>query len=245
VIEDALRATAHFRKLPDEALSQLAGSFAERELESGVAVYEAGDPADALYVVARGTVVTFRDRAQDGSRPLARLRGGDLVGVADFFDSDQRSETARTTEASVLLRAAGRDLLSFLESHPQVELNLRLAAARDLTARAKISLAVAQRRVVRHRINQDVRLVLPQGAAAQATLIDLSPLGMALRGAPDSWRPGDVVRYRLTWRDRRLGLVGRVAWREDDYVGIELREPTPGIQLELQQTLEQMLSCAA
>ena len=245
MITETLKAAAHFRKLSDEALGQLAERFEERVLGTGEEVYAAGEPADALYVVARGTVVTLRERPTDGGRPMARLQAGDIFGLADYFDSERRSETARTSDDSVVLRGAKRRLTGFLERHPHVELNLRLAAARDLTARAKVTLAVAQRRVVRHRINQEVRLTPGNGASARVTLVDLSTLGMSLRGAPESWQRDEVVRYRLAWNDKRLGLVGRVAWREAEQVGIELRDPTPRQQDELRETLELMLRHAA
>ena len=244
MITETLKAVAHFRKLADEELGQLAKGFVEQAVGAGETVYDAGEPADALFVVVRGTVVTFRERAEAGTRPLARLSGGDIVGVADFFDSDVRSEAARATDEARLLRGARDELLAFLETQPQVELNLRLAAARDLTTRAKIKLAVAQRRVVRHRINLAVELTAG-GDSARATLIDLSTLGMSLRDAPERWRREDTVRYRLAWNDRQLGFVGRVAWREAEQVGIELQNPTPALQARLQETLEQMLSCAA
>lgn len=240
---DALRAVAHFRKLSDEVLGQLAREFAQHDLGAGETVYEVGEPADALYVVVHGTVVTFRDSSPAGT--LARLRSGDLVGVADFFDSELRSEAARTTEESTLLRGARAGLLAFLEKHSPVELNLRLAAARDLTARAKVKLAVAHRRVVRHRINQEVRLAPAQVGSARVTLVDLSTLGMSLRGVPDHWQRDDIVRYRLMWNDKRHRFVGRVAWREAEQVGIELENPSPGQQAEIRETLEQMLRCAA
>lgn len=242
-VNEALRAAAHFRKLSDEALGQLARGFELRKIDAGASVYEPGQPADALFVIVGGTVVTFRD--QDGSRPLARLRDGDIVGVADLFDSEVRHEAAHATEASVLLRGARGDLMEFLTGEPSVELNLRLAAARDLTTRAKVKLAVAHRRVVRHRVNREVELTPSGVGSTPATLIDLSTLGMALRGAPATWRRDDIVRYRLRWHERRLALVGRVAWREAEEAGVELQDPKPEEQLELEAMLEQMLYDAA
>ena len=73
-------------------------------------------------------------------------------------------------------------------------------------------------------------------------LIDLSPYGMSMREAPESWQPEDVVEYRLEWGARRLDMRGRVAWREGDWLGIDLLEPSRELQEELQGMLRAMLS---
>lgn len=238
---EILKQSAHFRNLSAEALARLAEGFGEVRVAADAKVYETGDPVEGLFVVAEGTVVVFRGARGEEGWPVARLCRGDLLGTADLFDSERHSETACALQDSVVLKGDRRRVLKFLADQPEVVLNLRLAAARDLTTRAKIALEVAQRRSVRHRVNRRVR-IQPRGEGAlRPTLIDLSLHGLSLRETPDDWRPGRVLDCRLDWGTWRLDLVGRVVWREDDTVGIDLTRPSRELRDEIGKMLEAML----
>ena len=241
MITEVLRKAAHFRNLPAEDLDRLAETFEEVEVGAEAKVFEAGESVGGLYVVARGTIVVFRGTPDEESWPVARLREGDLLGTADLFDRERHSETACALEDSTVLRGDRSRVLRFLETQPEMTLKLRLAAARDLTTRAKVALEVAHRQSTRHRVNRMVRLQPAGKGALRPTLIDLSPFGMSLRGAPDGWQPGSAVEYRLEWGNRRLDLAGRVAWREGDTVGIDLQGTSHELRAEIGQTLEAML----
>ncbi len=241
MITEVLRKASHFRNLSEEEIGRLAEGFEEIEVGADAAVYEAGQPVDGLFVVARGTVVVFRGARGEESWPVARLCSGDLLGTADLFDSERYSETACALEDSVVMRCDRSRVLRFLEDQPEVVLNLRLAAARDLTTRAKVALEVAHRQSVRHRVNRKVRVQPSNEGALRPTLIDLSAFGMSLRGVPDGWQPGAIVDYRLEWGNRRLDMTARVVWREDDTAGIDLQHPSRELQAEIGQMLEAML----
>ena len=144
MITEILKEAAHFRNLPREALKRLARGFAKVRVPADGKVYEAGEPVEGLFVVAEGTVVVFRGAPGEEGWPVARLCRGDLLGTADLFDSQRHSETACALKDCVVLKGERRWLLDFLADRPDVTLNLRLAAARDLTTRAKIALEVAQ-----------------------------------------------------------------------------------------------------
>ena len=83
---------------------------------------------------------------------------------------------------------------------------------------------------------------MPGIGESSATLVDLATLGMSLRRAPAAWEKDGIVGFRLQWADRCLELRGRIAWREGDYVGIDLGDPSTSLQEELQETLEEMLA---
>lgn len=241
MITEVLKQAAHFRNLSQEALSRLAEGFAEVRVAADGKIYETGDRVEALFVVAEGTVVVFRGAPGEEGWPVARLCRGDLLGTADLFDSERHSETACAFEDSVVLKGDRPRLLECLADQPDVVLNLRLAAARDLTARAKIALEVAQRRSARHRVNRRVR-IRPRGkGAVRPTLIDLSLHGLSLRDTPEDWQPGRILDCRLDWGSWRLDLLGRVVWREGDTVGIDLTRPSRELRDELGKMLEAML----
>lgn len=241
---DVLRSTAHFRGLPPAEIDRLALAFTERRLEAGETLYDVGEPAEAIFVVAEGSVMIFRGLSGESRQPAARLCRGDVVGTADLFDSDRRSETAQATEESLVVGCPKADLLTFLEIHSRIKLNLRLAASRDLAARAGEALAVKQRRATRHRVNQEVVLTGAEIDSVNVTLVDLATLGLSLRGAPDDWQQESRIDCRLEWQDRRLDVRGRIAWREGDYVGIELDSPSEEQQTEILSMLESMLLSA-
>ena len=238
---EIIRKAAHFRNLADGELGRLAECFEEVRVAADATLYRAGDAVEGLFVVAEGTVVVFRGARGEESFPVARLREGDLLGTADLFDSEQHSETACALQDSVVLKGDRRRVLQFLADQPEVVLNLRLAAARDLTTRAKIALEVAQRRSVRHRVNRKVRIEPRGQGTLRSTLVDLSLHGLALRDVPETWQAGQVLDLRLEWASWRLGLVGRVVWREEDTVGIDLRQPSRELRDEIGQMLDAML----
>ena len=241
MITEVLKQAAHFRNLADGELDRLANGFAEVGVAADSRIYQVGDAVEALFVVAEGTVVVFRGAQGEESYPVARLCRGDLLGTADLFDSERHSETACALDDCVVLKGDRKHLLRFLQNQPDVVLKLRLAAARDLTTRAKIALEVAQRRSTRHRVNRKVRLQPANEGALRPTLIDLSLHGLSLRGAPETWQPGAVFDYRLEWASWRLDMTGRVVWRENDPVGIDLRQPSRELQDEIGRMLEAML----
>lgn len=241
MVIEILKQAAHFRNLPAAALERLAEGFAEVRVAADAPVYRAGDTVESLFVVAEGTILVFRGARGEESWPVARLQRGDLLGTADLFDSERHSETAYALEDSLVLAGARAQLLGFLEDQPEVVLNLRLAAARDLTTRAKVALEVAHRQTARHRVNRKVRLQPAKQGALRPTLIDLSPHGMSFRGAPESWQPGEEVDYRLEWGNRRLDMAGRVVWRTDETTGIDLVRPSRELREEIGQMLEAML----
>ena len=241
MITEVLKQAAHFRNLSRQKLDRLAEGFAEASFAADTKVYEVGDPVEALFVVAEGTVVVFRGARGEENWPVARLCRGDLLGTADLFDSEWHSETACALQDSVVLKGDRRRLLAFLADQPEVVLNLRLAAARDLTTRAKIALEVAKRRSARHRVNRKVRIQPRSEGALGPTLIDLSLHGLSLRGTPESWQPGSPFDSRLQWGEWRLELVGRVVWREGETVGIDLHQPSRELRDQIGLMLEAML----
>ncbi len=231
----------HFRKLPEPALRRLAASFRARAVAAGETVYSIGDPVAELFVVEAGTIVLMRAGPDGQPVPDSRVVAGDIFGAVDLFDNDRRTETAQAAEASWLQQADREHLLSFLKEEPLAALNLRLAAARGHAQRTRAALAVAQRRAVRRRVNQEVRLTTEGAQPRQVTLVDISHLGICLKDAPPDWREDQTVQCDLAWREWRLEVPGRIVWRASSEVGIEFEGISPAQQGELQQAVGQML----
>lgn len=89
----------------EEALTQLSatGGITRRSYEPGVAVFNEGDRADSLYVVASGTfVVQVTDRTSGGMKRLAELKEGDVFGEVALLGEGLRTASVVNAQSGVL-----------------------------------------------------------------------------------------------------------------------------------------------
>ena len=70
---------------------------AHAHYEPGQAIYRQGDPADAFYVIVRGTVQVVRDEGGQETE-LGRLKEGESFGEAALLQHRRRSATVRALE---------------------------------------------------------------------------------------------------------------------------------------------------
>ena len=89
-----------FSALGDRECRALAASVSSIDLAKGSAIFEAGDPADAAYIVASGLVEVY-DPA-DRSHPLARLGPNEVFGWYSTLTGAPTSDTAIAAEDSCL-----------------------------------------------------------------------------------------------------------------------------------------------
>jgi len=84
--------------LPKAAITALVGRHTLVRYAKGLPLFLQGSPADVVFAVFSGLVKIYCPRAE-GSRILVELAGpGDVVGYADFVDSNnQRSRCLRRT----------------------------------------------------------------------------------------------------------------------------------------------------
>lgn len=245
MLRSVLERVSLFRQLAADDFDELTAICGALDLAPDHVVYRPGDPADALYVVAEGSVVLLGDGGRQPSEVVSRLRSGDFFGELGLLDDHARSETAVAEEASVVLAIGKAELLGFLEGRSALALKLRLAAAVGHSERAKSALRIAQRRAVRHRIHREIGLTPQRGAARRATLVDLSTLGLCLKGVPAEWSEESDVSFRLDWSGGGLDLAARVVWRDRENAGLELIADSPGQPARIQAAIGRLLSDAA
>lgn len=107
---DALRACRLFGDLDDASLDMCASALRPRRFRKGETIFHAGDPGDALFLVASGAVkITIPP--DDGSEPaiLTTIGPGGFFGELSLLDGAPRSATAVAldpTETHVLRRDA-------------------------------------------------------------------------------------------------------------------------------------------
>lgn len=109
-----LHQAALFADAPQSVLERLATSAEEVSYGPGVDFIVEGDAADALYVIAAGTVAVSARRGGEVARPLASLGVGDVVGEIGILEGIARTATVTTADAVRVLRIDGPTFLDAL-----------------------------------------------------------------------------------------------------------------------------------
>jgi CRP/FNR family cyclic AMP-dependent transcriptional regulator len=132
-----LAGIALFDDLKAAELDELAARLNERKLEAGAVVFAAGDPGDALFIIAEGSVeiTTGEGRVKTA---LTTLFPGQIFGELSVFDGAPRSATATTTKPTTVLTLGKDEFHTFLMAHPSATLTImgelaeRIRATNDL-----------------------------------------------------------------------------------------------------------------
>lgn len=98
----ALRSVPDFAALDDRALLRIVGASANLAWLPGSAVFEAGSPSEALYIVLSGEI-SLSERTQEGESEIAHLRPGDSFGELSLMLHTAHTKDAHATEPSELL----------------------------------------------------------------------------------------------------------------------------------------------
>jgi CRP/FNR family transcriptional regulator, cyclic AMP receptor protein len=105
----ALRCVPIFHRLPKATLFDVARKAEEVTYPPGAIVVQEGDPGDALYVIAEGTV-----EVHTHGRVVAKMTAGDFFGEISLFDGEPRSATIVAVDDLVLLKISSADYEALL-----------------------------------------------------------------------------------------------------------------------------------
>jgi CRP-like cAMP-binding protein len=98
---EALRACRLFSSMDDVSLGMVGAALRPRKFRRGETIFHAGDPGDALFIVATGEVkITIQ--SDDGSEPaiLTTVGPGGFFGELALLDGAPRSATAVALDAA-------------------------------------------------------------------------------------------------------------------------------------------------
>jgi CRP-like cAMP-binding protein len=109
------------RHLPAEEIESILNSVGDRQLKPGEILFKAGDPGDALYIVASGTVEVLNGYSPDDhDPPLAVLGQGHAFGEMSLLSGGPRTATARAAEDTELLVIAKADFARLVAGDRQL-----------------------------------------------------------------------------------------------------------------------------
>ncbi len=88
-------------------------------LEEGVTVYHAGDAAEAIYIINRGTLELVHEGSDFASRtPVSYLSRGDMFGETETLSGVERKTTIRTCESASVQCFKKKDFPDLLRRVP-------------------------------------------------------------------------------------------------------------------------------
>lgn len=128
---EALSRCEVFRGVPMKDLHVLAEMMETEQVDAGEALFELGEPADRVFVIASGTVSVHILNQPEPVRTMGR---GEVVGEYGMFTGSTRTAAVRAeTKAALLSLDYGR-FRAFLLQFPEAALVLLRGAVERLVA---------------------------------------------------------------------------------------------------------------
>lgn len=134
-----LTALPLFSALNNDECTLLSEAVDSRFLAAGVTLFKAGDPGQALYVVATGAMEIFITDLAGQKIVLTECRPGDVFGELAMLDAGPRTASAVALEDTELLEVDRADLLLLVSKKPEAALHL-LGAMGAMTRKADLLL---------------------------------------------------------------------------------------------------------
>jgi len=118
-----------FSSLGEPEIDALLAATTTRRLAAKELLFRKGDPGHQLYGVLSGRLKVVSTGRDGRELVFGVMAPGDVIGEIALMDSNPRSATVVALETSELLVLHRRDLLPYLERHPQVAIHLAAVLA--------------------------------------------------------------------------------------------------------------------
>lgn len=118
--------------LPGQARQALLARDKRVTLEAGEALFEAGGPAEALYIVNKGTLGIYVNRPGTGRHLLALVRHGEVVGEMAVISGRPRSASAIAIRDCELVKLSAAEFRALEKRYPQLSIALNRLLVRRL-----------------------------------------------------------------------------------------------------------------
>jgi CRP/FNR family transcriptional regulator, cyclic AMP receptor protein len=109
-----------FRDLTPEKLKVLADRTVTRRYRRGQLMFQEGEPAHSLFLIAEGSVKVFLTSPEGDSVILVTLGPGDAFGELALIDGNPRSASAEALQDTVALELGRNEFLTAMAEEPRV-----------------------------------------------------------------------------------------------------------------------------
>ena len=127
---ELLKEVPLFHLLDDHERAELAAQLDVVHFAAGEAVFNYGDPGDAIYVISSGEAEVFLKNDTGERVVLEVATRGDFFGELSMLDSGSRSASVVATQDTCTLRLDRGDLEKFLQLRPQAAMDMLAAMGR-------------------------------------------------------------------------------------------------------------------
>ena len=123
-IVDTLKSVSLFATLSPRFLRGLAKACKEREFQAEEVLVRQDSPGVGLFVIVAGKVKVVKRNESGESLELATHGPGEVVGEMSVLDGARRTASVAAVEPTTCLVLSSWDFKSFMESHPEVALEV-------------------------------------------------------------------------------------------------------------------------
>jgi CRP-like cAMP-binding protein len=120
----ALKAVGLFEALSDRFLTGLAKASTERQFAAGDTVVRQGNPGVGIFVIVDGKVRVVKTNESGKRLDIATHGPGEVIGEMSVLDGAPRTADVIAEEDTTCLVLSSWDFKSFMESHPEVALQI-------------------------------------------------------------------------------------------------------------------------
>jgi CRP/FNR family transcriptional regulator, cyclic AMP receptor protein len=131
-IRELLASVELFGEMHEEEIDDLTTLAQVKKLTKDTTVFHAGDPADAVFVVASGRVKVVITSSDGKEFILTVLGAGQVFGEMALLESAPRSASVVTLSAVEVLVINRADFQRLLDSNPRISLRLMAILSRRL-----------------------------------------------------------------------------------------------------------------
>jgi len=131
-IRELLASVELFGEMIEEEIDDLTALAQVKKLPKDTTIFHAGDPADAVFVVASGRVKVVITSSDGKEFILTVLGAGQVFGEMALLESAPRSASVVTLSAVEVLVINRVDFERLLESNPRISLRLMAILSRRL-----------------------------------------------------------------------------------------------------------------
>jgi CRP/FNR family cyclic AMP-dependent transcriptional regulator len=119
-IAELLGTVSLFSALPLDQRAKIAHTVVSRKARRGEIIFAQGSPGDALYVLARGSVLIHRTGRGGDRRAMTVIEAPGSFGEISLVDGGRRSASAESLEDCDLFSVPRRDFLQLLAEDPRL-----------------------------------------------------------------------------------------------------------------------------